>query len=262
MYIPTLGSPIGVGSWLGQQPAPAINWCQMRQTIAATARTELARWRAPNGQQFLESHPSRLPVLREYWAAVPVGDPMAKAVLSATDRPGGAWSAAFISFVMRRAGVLRDHGFQFSSSHITFIVGALRNREASRRDRPFWLVDSVEIQREATPEPGDLLCFNRCADGRPQDICDGQPGTVLTTNTYERLRNDFWGANRNAIPSGSSHSAIVVGTTQVGGQRFVETIGGNESQSVRLRRIPIDQNGGIPNPQANRIFGMIKIIAC
>ena len=262
MYITTLGSPIGVGSWLGQQPVPAINWCQMRQTIAATARAEHARWTAPNGQQILESDPSRLQILKSYWAAVPVTNPAANAAQSALDNDNFPWSAAFICFVMRTAGVLPVHGFQFSSKHITYIVGALRNRERSDRTRPFWLVDSIEIQREAIPEPGDILCFNRCVRARPQDHCGGRPGSVRTTHTYESLRRAFWGNNQNVQPTGSSHCAIVIGTTQIGTQRFVETVGGNEADSVRITRIPIDQNGGIANPQANNIFGMIKMIGC
>jgi hypothetical protein len=263
MYITTLERPVGLGSWLGQQAVPQVDWCQMRQTIAATARAEEALWRTPNNQHILEGDPSRLPFLTRYWAAVPVANPAANAAQSALHNDSFPWSAAFICFVMRTAGVRPAHGFVFGSKHITYIVGALRNRERSDRNRPFWLVDSVEVQREAIPEPGDILCFNRCTRGRPQDQCGGRPGRVRTTHTVSSLRAAFWDNNRqNVQPTGSSHSAIVVGTVQVGGQRFVETIGGNESDSVRVSRIPIDQGGGIPNPQANHIFGMIKIVGC
>ena len=33
-------------------PAPNINWCQMRQTIAQIARAEETRWTQPNGNKF------------------------------------------------------------------------------------------------------------------------------------------------------------------------------------------------------------------
>jgi hypothetical protein len=62
--------------------------------------------------------------------------------------------------------------------------------------------------------------------------------------------------------SGFSHCRIVVGVGAARGRRFIATIGGNEANSVRLRRIPADQFGSIPNPQALGIFGLIKLIEC
>ena len=248
--------------WIGEQvaptrPAPAgrVNWCQIRQAIAATARAEDARWTRPNGTKILEGDPSRLPILTRYWSAVPgFGTPAAAAraaQLSANNVLDGEWSAAFICFVMRTSGVQRAHGFEFAQRHMNYIVGALRNRERSDRTRPFWLVDRIELQQEAVPERGDLLCFNRVVNG------------VMTNHSYESLRRRFWsGGNQNTQPSGSSHCALVVGQLEDRGRRFVETIGGNERQSVRRQRIPVDQSGRIPNPRALNIFGMIKLIEC
>jgi len=79
---------------------------------------------------------------------------------------------------------------------------------------------------------------------------------------YSSLRTSFWVPNQNVLPTGNSHTAIVVGTVEVGGQRFAETIGGNEDNSVRIRRVPLNQHGGIDNPAARHIFGMIKIVTC
>ena len=262
MYVTTHPVSFGFGSWVGEQPVAQIDWCQMRQTIAATARAEHARWTGPNGQQILENDPTRLPILRDYWAAVPVGNPAVFAAQSAADNENFPWSAAFICFVMRRSGVLPVHGFQYGQKHISFIVGALRNRERADRTRPFWLVDSIEIQREAIPEPGDLLCFNRCVRGGAQDECGGELNRIRTTHSYSSLRRRFWTANQNAEPTGNSHTAIVVGTVNDRGQRFVETIGGNESNSVRITRIPVDEHGGISCPCSHHIFGMIKIVGC
>jgi hypothetical protein len=164
---------------------------------------------------------------------------------------------------MRQAGVLPAHGFDFGPRHMTYIIGALRNRERSDESRPFWLVDSVEIESEATPQPGDLLCFNRCVEARPQDVCERRAGFRMTTHSYESLRRTFWPVtSHNRVPWGNAHTAIVVGNVQVGPRRFVETIGGNESNSVMVKRILVDQNGGIQNPQLHNIFGMIKIIMC
>ena len=262
MYVTTTHGASALGSWLGEQAAPQINWCQRRNDIAATARAEEARWTAANGTKILENDPSRIPILRSYWAAVPGVNPVVAAAGSAADLDEWTWSAAFICFVMQRAGVLPGQGFEFGRRHMTFIVGALRNRERSDRNRPFWLLDAVEIERESQPQPGDILCFNRCVSGRPADRCDDRPGFRLTTHQYSTLRNSFWGANQHVMPTGNSHTAIVVGTVEVNGRRFAETVGGNERNSVRLRRVPLNQHGGIENPAAQNIFGMIKIVTC
>jgi len=158
---------------------------------------------------------------------------------------------------MRRAGVRRSDGFEFGGKHITYIVGALRNRERSDRARPFWLVDALELQLEAVPQLGDLLCFNRPVrrPGRPPQ---------WTQHSYASLRRQFWAdRNQNRQPFGNSHCRLVVGFhAGPDGRRWVETIGGNEANSVRLKRVRINQSGGILNPQGDRIFGMIKLIGC
>jgi hypothetical protein len=243
-------------------PIAAIDWCQMRQNIARIARAEERRWTRPDGSKFWENDPSRLPILASYWQTVPgftaAAAAMAEARRSANDSI--AWSAAFICFVMHTAGVRRVHGFEFSQRHLTYIVGALRNRERSDRTRVFWLADSIEVQNEASPEPGDLLCINR-----PDE--NGN----MTRHSAERLRQDYWlGGNHNRVPLGASHCSIVVRRVERNGRQFIQTIGGNEGAAgsggrgvtVGLREIPLDRFGGIPNPQAHNIFGIIKLIGC
>ena len=128
----------------------------------------------------------------------------------------------------------------------------LRNRERSDHDKPFWLVDHVELLHEATPEPGDLICFNRVVNG------------VMTHHSYTSLRREFWeNGHENDPVTGSSHCALVVGSGQnPDGTHFVETIGGNETHSVRIRHVPVDANGNIANPAALNVFGMIKLVGC
>ena len=241
-----------------EQAAPRdTSWCCKRQAIAAVARTEERHWTNPSTNvKLLETNPSQLPFLVRYWMAT--GQNATTAAASAAQSAANAndfpWSAAFICFVMQSADISAADGFDFGSAHMRYIVGALRNRERSDQSRRFWLLDSVEIQRETTPEPGDLVCFNRTVNGTP------------TTHSYQSLRTRFWGtngSNQGVAPNGSSHCAVVVGTTTIGGQRVLETIGGNEDNSVRLRtNVVLNQNGGILNPQGNAIFGMIKIMRC
>jgi Uncharacterized protein conserved in bacteria (DUF2272) len=253
---PTRPSGPRVG-WLGEAfgQRPPVNWCEMRLRIRDVARRELTRWRGPNGGILVESQPSQLKVLTEYWSRVPgFSSPaaaLAKARRSARDEADSPWSAAFICYVMHTAGVRRDHGFQFSGRHIDYIVGALRNRERSQRDRPFWLVDALELQHEARPQPGDLLCFNRPLNG------------VMTTHTFPNLRQRYWlNGNQARPPQGSSHTALVIGRAVRNGRPVIRTIGGNEGNTVRLSYVPANPDGTVANPAGSHIFGMIKIIGC
>ena len=248
-----------VESDAGEQAVPDPNaWCCKRQAITAVARVEKLHWTSPNGAALQESAASQRPFLVRYWMATGLGAAAAAnhAAQSAADVDDFAWSAAFICFVMRMAGVTQADGFNFGSRHMDYIVGALRNRERSTPGARFHLVDATEIRAEAIPEPGDLICFNRPDNG------------VMTTHTYANLRTRFWGnngQNQNVAVSGKSHCALVLGRAQQGAQQVLETIGGNEGDSVLLQRnVVIDANGGIPNPQANAnpgpIFGMIKML--
>jgi hypothetical protein len=231
-------------------------WCTMRRDIAGIARAENARWTGRHRRKLREGEPSQLPLLTQYWSAVP-GFESADVALRAARRsaagdPRWPWSAAFICFVMRAAGVQRTDGFEFGPRHMSYVVGALRNRERSDRSRPFWLVDLGELEHEVAPQAGDLLCFNRL-------IARG----VTSQHSYASLRRQFWsGGRENTPPTGSSHCRIVVGAGSSVGQQYLETIGGNESDSVRLQTVPIDQFGNIRNPQGCNVFGMIKLINC
>jgi hypothetical protein len=225
----TLASGVREAEWesdagAAEQAADQTGWCCKRQTMAAIARVEEQHWTNPNGAKLLESAASQLPFLVRYWMATGQGAAAAaaSAAQSAADAVAFPWSAAFICFVMRASGVVPADGFDFGSAHIRYIVGALRNRERSDRNRRFWLVDSVEIRREAVPEPGDLLCFNRPHQG------------VMTNHSYASLRNQFWGnggQNQNVVPGGHSHCSLVVGTAQQGNQRC-------SRRSVAMRPTP------------------------
>lgn len=233
-------------------------WCARRAEIARVASLEEADWTAPNGNRRLESERGRLPALTRYWSAVPGFAAPASALRAARMSAAGHrdfhWSAAFICYVMATAGITRADGFEFGGAHMRYIVGALRNRELSDQARPFWLVDAVELVNEVRLAPGDLLCFNRVVRRNGQ--------RRRTTHSYDSLRRQFWLNNRNRPGRGSSHTSLIVGTEQRNGRNYVQTIGGNEANSVRLQRVPINDSGGIDNPAASHIFGAIKITRC
>lgn len=240
--------------------SPPDPWCLLRQRIASVAQAELLRWRRANGSIITEGIASQLPILRAYWRTVPGRssdrESLRMARLSAADEDLGPWSAAFICFVMRSAGVLPTNGFVYGGKHISYIVGALRNRENSDRTRPFWLLDSEEMQVQE-PKPGDLVCLNRrYRDRNTRRI-------RWTTHSYASLRRQFWPVtHRNRVAWGHSHCALVVGRGTENGRPVIYTIGGNESNSVMRRTVVLNQNGGILNPVQNHFFGLIKLTEC
>lgn len=135
-----------------------------------------------------------------------------------TDTP---WSAAFVSFVMNRAGL---PGFNASASHIDFIRDAYGNPGS-----PYALNDP-----DATvPAAGDLLCFRR--NGTPI----GSQGL------------------RDVLASGSTdgmnmHCDIVVAASRGEGKLYL--VGGNVLQGVTMRVLPLNRNGliwGLPRKSSN-----------
>lgn len=120
------------------------------------------------------------------------------------------WSAAFVSYVMTRAGV---PGFRNSASHIDYVRDAYRRPESS----PYTFADPL-----TTPaQPGDMLCFVRAS-----------------TRVY-----GFAGLSQFLAGSDSAglkmHCDIVVANS--GG--MLSTIGGNVLQGVTLRQLPVNRNG-------------------
>jgi hypothetical protein len=121
-----------------------------------------------------------------------------------------AWSAAFISYVMRIAGA--GDRFPYSADHADYINAA---RRVSLGETSRWVVSAERVEDYA-PALGDLVCFGRgAARGlRYEDL----PTAGLFT----------------------SHCDIVVDTL-VPGQ--ISVIGGNVEDSVTLNTVPVTADG-------------------
>jgi hypothetical protein len=117
-----------------------------------------------------------------------------------------AWSAAFVSYVMRMAGA--GSGFPYAAGHDIYI------RAAAAADPK--LVVAAERPEAYAPRPGDLICA-----GREENA---------------RLRFD----DLAHTPVFLSHCDIVVDT---GGPESLSAIGGNVSDTVALRRFPVTSDG-------------------
>jgi hypothetical protein len=135
------------------------------------------------------------------------------AVFPAGDDEDFAWSAAFISYVMRIAGA--GARFPFAPAHATYINLA---REMSL-GRTNGLVVWAEAPDAVAPDLGDLICFGRHAAARLR---------------FADL----------PAPPFPAHCDIVVGREP--GRLAV--IGGNVDDSVTLSHVPVTEDGRLAPP--------------
>ncbi|MBV9117364.1 MAG: DUF2272 domain-containing protein [Acetobacteraceae bacterium] len=124
-----------------------------------------------------------------------------------------AWSAAFVSYVMRIAGAGRR--FPYSEAHSTYIDLAKRQRLGQVSG---WLVSAEQVTDYA-PRLGDLICYSRTS------------GRVLT---YDDLPGGHYPA----------HCDIVVGVEA--GQ--ITVVGGNVDDAVTLKHVPVAPDGKLAGP--------------
>lgn len=127
-----------------------------------------------------------------------------------------AWSAAFISYVMRIAGA--NERFTYSPDHATYI------NAAASGENP-WL--TARNPANYTPEIGDLLCVGR---GKSRDT------------TFAMLPTSY---------NFPAHCGIVVITQQNAPPfgRELSVIGGNIDDSVALTHVPVDATGRVSDSQ-------------
>jgi hypothetical protein len=127
-----------------------------------------------------------------------------------------AWSAAFVSYVMRIAGA--GSRFPYSADHADYINTAKRMTLGQASG---WLVAAERLEDYA-PRPGDLVCFGRgAARGLRYDDLP-TPGLF------------------------PSHCDIVVDTAVPG---RIAVIGGNVQDSVTLNYVPVTQDGKLAAPE-------------
>ncbi len=124
------------------------------------------------------------------------------------------WSAAFVSYVMTKAGV---PGFRPSASHFDYVRDAYLHPSESA----FLYLDPAS----ARPAAGDLLCYVR------------MPGRIYG---YEGLISAL-GAGSGSL---SMHCDIVVAISP-GNDGLAYTIGGNVQQGVTMRLLHLNRSGNL-----------------
>lgn len=151
----------------------------------------------------MEATPLGCQMVRRYWGIVGQAPDCVQAT-----RPSWAWSAVFISWVLRKAG-LDDRQFLTGQSHSMYVVDA--------RDGilpgPAFHIEPVP----ALPRTGDIICAPRGRDRYLEDIAEIGFGTT------------------------PMHCDIVVSVDRAA--RLVKAIGGNVQQSVSMEEIELGDSG-------------------
>jgi hypothetical protein len=179
---------------------------------------------APPAQDKPERQPGLWQRVGEYWwegLAVPPGTPAPReeswtgkhdasgGLFPAADDGRYAWSAAFISYVMRVAGA--GPRFPYAANHATYVNAAAAHRAP--------ILQAFAPQAYA-PRAGDLICFGR----------------------YQAQALKFSDLPTDYVWPG--HCAIVV-EVQPG---HLAVIGGNVDDAVTLTHVPVTDTGMLATP--------------
>jgi len=182
----------------------------LKQQLIRAVLYEHFRWNTP--VSYRENDSLMLDIMKAYWANL--GQQVTSRQLQdSLWEEMHPWSAAFISWVMRRAGA-GDY-FSYAPNHATYIVAARNN--VGEENAVFKAYD-VKDSNAAWPQPGDLLCKNR-------------DGKTYTLNTI----------SKNCI----SHCDVVIESDSI--HRTVTTIGGNVNNRVAKRIVFLDEKGFVDN---------------
>ncbi|OTP68152.1 hypothetical protein PAMC26577_34725 [Caballeronia sordidicola] len=123
------------------------------------------------------------------------------------------WSAVFVSWCVKTAGATEVE-FAYAKAHSEFVYQAIANTKKGVG------LTKAFPPAEYAPQPGDIIQNNRSG-------------------------NDYDFAFAASHRSYESHSAIVVEVGSRGTERYAKTIGGNESDSVGMKEVPLDKEGFI-----------------
>lgn len=135
-------------------------------------------------------------------------------VFAASDDERYAWSAAFISYVMRIAGA--GSRFPYSPNHATYVNAAASGASP---------ILAAHAAQSYAPRIGDLLCFGR---------------EWASTLTFEDLpRPGYW----------PGHCAIVVAAPQPG---QLDVVGGNDHDAVTMDHVSVGADGSLTSAAGGR----------
>jgi hypothetical protein len=138
------------------------------------------------------------------------------------------WSAAFISYVLKQAGVA-PNAFQFSNAHRAYIYDAFATNAAETNKETADHIYRACPALATRPRAGDLIC-----DHRETAFAD-----VSEPAMRERIRGELAGGT-DARTVRKSHCEVVAFVDAR--KRRMYTIGGNVLQGVTVRALPLRRN--------------------
>src|SRR5262244_1499541 len=151
-----------------------------------------------------------------------------------------AWSAAFVSSIMRAVSLQEETEFSYDASHVTYITSAV---EQSLRD----LVggESTSFYRACDPHTtkpriGDLFCYHRHIEGTPHPYA--QKGPSLFKSLFRDIA-------KGEEPISRSHCDIVVSVDSDSSK--VTVIGGNVQNSVTEKVLNLNTKGVLSTAQGS-----------
>lgn len=196
----------------GPAPLPAAT---IAANAASIAQKQFDLW---DKGKLSETQPRALPMLQDYWKTGLGISYTTTQLASPAFQKAHYWSAAFISWVMRKAGA--GSAFKYAASHSVYFAAARKNR-AENNDNPFKAYRPTEI----APRPGDLICNWR---DRPV--------------TYDSVK-----------PGDPGHCDVVVAVKP----DHLLAIGGNKglNGTVLMVKVPIDANGRL---KGAKFYGIIR----
>lgn len=195
-----------------RKPGKLMGAGKFASTLTANALSEYEAW----GKGIIkEGDAKTMDRLRSYWKE-------GAGVKNWTDKQmiNEAWSAAFISYVMRKSGAGTD--WKYAPSHSVYIADSVRNRKQNN-DKPFKGYKPHEVKVEV----GDLV-----GKARQAGVTYDSPAGYL------------------------SHTDIVVAIKD----GYAETIGGNVSNSVSMTKVPLTADGKLDVVKAGGKYPYFVVI--
>jgi hypothetical protein len=150
-----------------------------------------------------ETHPDSRARIKSYWLSF----------ATSAEPVGVAWSAAYISFVVRSANLPKS--FKFAGRHTTYMSDGKKAKLNNDSSRAYWTVRLDERKLKV----GDLVGAYRSG---------GDCGSAV--RTYDSLPGDF-----------CSHCDLVVA---IRGDKAI-TLGGNLSNTVKAKEVPLTASGTV-----------------
>lgn len=163
-----------------------------KKKLVKLANEELKRW---NNGTIKEGNTLLMPTLRNYWK---VGT---RTNASDSYYKNNAWSATFVSYLMRQAGA--GDSWKYSTLHSDYIQAAKKNRKNN-------IQTFQAFRKNETPVTvGDLICYPR-QDGVTYDTTGGyfahcdivtniDPGTATAVggNVSDSVKQSFYKLDSN-----------------------------------------------------------------